>query len=169
MIRTAFAGANIPLRDDHEEKEMTGKSDFTEQEWDTVLKGPPAAGMLVATAARGGTFKESIAIAKSYAEARQQHGASELLDAIASAKPEIDHHFYHSVDDVKAAGLKHVRDGVEVLEQKATPDEVNDYRRFVLTLSDHVANAHRENGVAVSAGEQTAIADITAALGGDGT
>jgi hypothetical protein len=148
---------------------MTAKSDFTEQEWDTVLKGPPAAGMLVATAARGGSFKESFAIAKSYAEARQQHGASELLDAIASAKPEVDHHFYHSVDDQKAAALKHIRDATEVVESKATPDEVNDYRRFVLTLSDHVANAHREHGVAVSAGEQTAIADITEALGGDGS
>jgi hypothetical protein len=147
---------------------MTGKSDFTEQEWDTVLKGPPAAGMLVATAAKGGTFKESFAIAKSYAEARQQHGASELLDAIDSAKPEIDHHLYHSVDDVKAAALKHVTDAISLLEQKATPDEVNDYRRFVLTLSDHVANAHREDGVAVSPGEQAAISDITAALGGDG-
>ena len=97
---------------------MTGKSDFTEQEWDTVLKGPPAAGLIVASASRGGTFKESFAIAKSYGEARQQHGASELLDAIASAKPEVDHHFYHSVDDVKAAGLKHVRDAIEVLEQQ---------------------------------------------------
>jgi len=148
---------------------MTGKSDFTEQEWDTVLKGPPAAGMLVATAAKGGTFKESFAIAKSYAEARQQHGASELLDAITSAKPEVDHHFYHSVDDAKGAALGHVRDAVGVLETKATPDEVNDYRRFVLSLADHVANAHREHGVAVSPGEQTAIAELTEALGGDGS
>ncbi len=148
---------------------MTGKSDFTEQEWDTVLKGPPAAGMLVATAARGGTFKESFAIAKSYGEARQQHGASELLDAIASAKPEVDHHFYHSVDDQRAAALQHIREAIEVLERKATPDEVDDYRRFVLTLSDHVANAHREDGSAVSPGEQAAIVAITEALGGDGS
>jgi len=148
---------------------MTGKSDFTEQEWDTVLKGPPAAGMLVATASRGGTFKESFAIAKSYAEARQQHGASELLDAIVSAKPDVDHHFYHSVDDQKAAATGHIRDAMQVLEAKATPDEVNAYRRFVLTLSDHVANAHREDGVAVSRGEQAAITDITQALGGDGS
>jgi hypothetical protein len=70
---------------------------------------------------------------------------------------------------VKAAALGHIRDAVGVLETKATPDEVNDYRRFVLTLSDHVANAHREDGVAVSPGEQAAIADITEALGGDGS
>jgi hypothetical protein len=148
---------------------MTGKSDFTEQEWDTVRKGPPAAGLLVASAARGGTFKESYAIAKSYGEARQQHGASELLDAIVSAKPEVEHHLYHSYDELKNAGLGEIRDAVGVLETKATPDEVNDYRRFVLTLSDHVANAHREHGVAVSEAEQAAIADITSALGGDGS
>jgi hypothetical protein len=148
---------------------MTGKSDFTEQEWDTVLKGPPAAGMIVASAAKGGTFKESFAIAKSYAEARQQHGASELLDAIVSAKPEVEHHMYHSYEEMKAAGLDEIRTAVGVLESKAAPDEVNDYRRFVLTLSDHVANAHREDGVAVSGGEQAAIADITSALGGDGS
>jgi len=146
---------------------MTGKSDFTEQEWDTVLKGPPAAGLIVASAAKGGTFKESFAIAKSYTEARQQHGASELLDAIVSAKPEVEHHAYHSYDELKNAGLGQLRDAVGVLETKATPDEVNDYRRFVLTLSDHVANAHREHGVAVSESEQAAIADITSALGGD--
>jgi hypothetical protein len=144
---------------------MTGKSDFTEQEWDTVLKGPPAAGLIVASASKGGTFKESFAIAKSYTEARQQHGASELLDAIVSAKPEVDRHMGHSMEEIKSNGLQHVRDGVAVLESKATPDEVKDYRAFVLTLADHVANAHREDGVAVSGGEQAAIADITAALG----
>jgi hypothetical protein len=144
---------------------MTRKSDFTEQEWDTVLKGPPAAGLIVASASKGGTFKESFAIAKSYTEARQQHGASELLDAIVSAKPEVDRHMGHSMEEIKSNGLQHVRDGVAVLESKATPDEVKDYRAFVLTLADHVANAHREDGVAVSGGEQAAIADITAALG----
>ena len=148
---------------------MTSKSDFTEQEWDTILQGPPAAGTIVATASKGGTFKESFAIAKSYGEARQEHGASELLDAIVSAKPKVDRHLGHSPDEVRSHGLQHVRDAVAVLETKATPDEVNDYRKFVLTLSDHVANAHREDGMAVSGGEQAVIADITTALGGDGS
>jgi hypothetical protein len=148
---------------------MTGKSDFTEQEWDTVLQGPPAAGTIVATASRGGTFRESFAIAKSYTEARQEHGASEILDAIVSAKPEVDRHLGHSPEEVKSHGLQHVRDAVQVLETKATPDEVNDYRRFVLTLADKVANAHKEDGVAVSGPERAVIADITEALGGSGT
>jgi hypothetical protein len=144
---------------------MTGKSDFTEQEWDAVLQGPPAAGTIVATASKGGTFKESFAIAKAYAEARQEHGASELLDAIVSAKPKVDRHLGHSPDEVRSRGLQHVRDAVAVLQTKATPDEVDDYRRFVLTLAGKVANAHSEDGTAVSGLEQGAIADITAALG----
>ena len=147
---------------------MTGKSDFTDEEWETVLQGPPAAGTIVATSSKGGTFKESFAIAKSYAEARQEHGASELLDAIVSAKPKVDRHLGHSLEEVKSNGLQHVRDAVAVLETKATPEEVDDYRRFVLTLAEKVANAHREDGVAVSGLEQGAIADITEALGGAG-
>ena len=147
---------------------MTGKSDFTEQEWDTVLQGPPAAGTIVATASRGGTFRESFAIAKSYTEARQEHGASEILDAIVSAKPKVDRHLGHSPEEIKSHGLQHVRDAVQVLETKATPDEVNDYRRFVLTLADKVANAHKEDGMAVSGPEHAVIADITEALGGSG-
>jgi hypothetical protein len=148
---------------------MTGKSDFTEQEWDTVLQGPPAAGTIVAIASRGGTFRETFAIAKSYTEARQEHGASEILDAIVSAKPGVDRHLGHSPEEVKSHGLQHVRDAIQVLETKATPDEVNDYRRFVLTLADKVANAHKEDGTAVSGPEHAVIADITEALGGSGT
>ena len=148
---------------------MTGKSDFTESEWDTVLQGPPAAGTIVATASRGGTFRETFAIAKSYTEARQEQGASELLDAIVSARPEVDRHLGHSPEEVKSRGLQHVRDAVQVLEGKATPGEVNDYRRFVLTVADKVAHAHKEDGMAVSGPEHAVIADITEALGGSGT
>jgi len=148
---------------------MTGKADFTEQEWATVLEGPPSAGLMVLTAQRGGSFRETFAIAKSYAEARQQHGQSELLDEIVSAKPATDHTRYHSPEELREHSLQHVREAVEVLERKATPQEVDDYRRFVLTLSDKVASAHREGGVAVSDAERAAIDQISAALGGAGS
>jgi hypothetical protein len=144
---------------------MTGKSDFTAQEWDLVLEGPPSAGMIVITAARGGTIRETLAIAKAYAEARQHHGQSELLDEIVAARPEIDHTRYHSVDELKQHGLEHLRDAVELLERKATPDEVEDYRRFVLTLADKVASAHREGDADASEPERAAIAEISANLG----
>ena len=143
---------------------MTTKSDFTTEEWQLVLEAPPSAGMIVVTAQRGGSFRESIAIAKAYVEARQQHGESELLDEIVAAKPERDHTHYHSPEELKEHGLQHLRDSVGLLEKKATPGELDEYRRFIVTLSQKVAAAHREDGRAVSEAEQAAIDAITAAL-----
>jgi hypothetical protein len=144
---------------------MTGKADFSPEEWTTVAEGPPSAALIVMMAQRGGTFRESIALAKGYAEARGQHGESELLDELVSAKPELDHTHYRSVEELTQHGLQHLRDAVEILERKAAPDEVSDYRRFVRTLAERVANAHREEGVAVSQAEQAAIDEVSAALG----
>jgi hypothetical protein len=144
---------------------MTGKADFTEPEWDLILEGPTSAGMIVVTAQRGGTIRETVAMAKAYTEARQQHGESELLDEIVGAKPAADHTRYHSVEELKEHGLQHLRDAVELLERKSTPEEVEGYRRFVLTLADKVASAHREGGTDVSDAERAAINEIAAALG----
>jgi len=144
---------------------MTARADFTQEEWELVLEGPPSAGMIVITAQRGGTFRESIAMAKAYVEARREHGESELLDEIVAAKPERDHTRYHSVEELKQHGLQHLRDAAELLERKATAEELADYRRFVLTLADKVAQAHREGGEAVSDAEQAAIEEISASLG----
>jgi hypothetical protein len=146
---------------------MTGKADFTEEEWKLLLEGPPSAGLIVVSAQRGGTFREAFAIGKAYTEARKQHGDSELLDEIVAAKPERDHTRYHSYDELKQAGLKHLRDAAALLEQKASPGEVEDYRRFVLDLSERVANAHREGGEQVSEAERAAIDEISASLGAD--
>ncbi len=148
---------------------MTGKADFTQEEWDLILEGPPSAGIIVVTAQRGGSFRESFAIGRAYVEARQQHGDSELLDEIVAARPERDHTRYHSVEELKQAGLQHLRDAVALLERKATPEEVEDYRRFILNLADRVAKAHREGGEQVSEAEQAAIKEISASLGAPDT
>jgi hypothetical protein len=145
---------------------MTTKSDFSTEEWELILEAPPSAGMIVVTAQRGGTFRETIAMAKAYVEARKQHGESELLDEIVATKPERDHTHYHSAEELREHGLQHLRDSVALLKRKATPAEVDEYRRFIVTLSRAVASAHREHGQDVSDAEQAAIDDITKALNG---
>ncbi|GID94129.1 hypothetical protein ACFQFC_09285 [Amorphoplanes digitatis] len=144
---------------------MTTKSAFTPEEWKSVLEGPPTAGLIVITASRGGTFRETIAMSKAYLDARALHGESELLDEIAAAKPQADHTRYRSFEEMKEHGLQHLRDAVALLEGKATPEEVDAYRRFVLALADKVAEAHREHGQSVSPDEAAAIEQISAALG----
>src|SRR3954449_8578430 len=106
---------------------MTTKSDFSAEEWQLILEAPPSAGMIVITAQRAGMVRETIAMAKAYAQARQQHGESELLDEIVAAKPGRDHTHYHSPEELKQHGLQRVRDSVQVLERKATPVEVDEY------------------------------------------
>jgi hypothetical protein len=144
---------------------MTTKSEFTEQEWDNVLSGPPMAGMMVITADHGGMMRETFAMAKAYGEARQQHGKSELLDEIVTAKPERDHTRFHSYDELSRHGQDVLREAVATLEGKATAEEVDDYRRFVVALARRVAERHKEDGVAISPKEQVALDDIAAALG----
>ena len=147
---------------------MTTKSDFTPQEWELVLEGPPSAGMIVITAQRGGTLRETVSMAKAYAEARRQHGQSELLDEIVAAKPEIDHTRYGSLDELKEHCLVHLRDAVALLDGKATAQELDEYKRFIVNLADKVAHAHREHGQdrdAVGDAEKAAIAEIAQALG----
>ena len=144
---------------------MTGKADFSEQDWHLVREGPPTAGMIVITAQRGGTFRETMAMAKAYADAREQHGDSELLDEVVASRPEVDHTRYHSTGELRQAGLAHLRDAIALLQDKATPEEVSDYGRFVVTVAERVAHAHREHGAEVSDAERAALDEISAAVG----
>ncbi len=146
---------------------MTGRTDFTEQEWETVLQGPTSAGLIVSTAQRGGSFRESFSLAKAYAEARTTAGASDLLDEIAQAKPKVDRARSGSVDELKEHHLDVLRRAVSLLEAKASPEEIEDYRRFTLSLAERVANAKEEDGQPISDAERTAIDEISAVLGGE--
>jgi hypothetical protein len=106
-------------------------------------------------------------MAKAYAEARQLHGQSELLDEIVAAKPEIDHTRHHSLEELKEQCLSNLHGAIALLSRKATPEELDDYRRFIVNLAEKVAQAHREGGrgeEAVSDAERAAIAAIQSAL-----
>jgi hypothetical protein len=142
---------------------MTDKSAFTDEEWKTVLQGPTSAGLYVIASEKGGSIRESFSMAKAYTEARQQHGESELLDTIVSTKPEVDRSAPHSPEELKEKTIKHLNDAVALLEQKATPDELEDYKKFIVGLAERVAEAHKD----VTDKESTAIADIAGTLGID--
>jgi len=141
---------------------MTGKADFTPEEWDLVREGPTAAGMVTLTAEKGGMFRESWAMAKEYTEARNEHGESELLDALVAEKPDAKR--YDSPQELEKVGLQHLTEAVALLEQKATPGEVAGYKKFVMQVAERVAEAHKEHGAEVSDAERAAIEKLSAAL-----
>jgi hypothetical protein len=149
---------------------MTTKAAFSPTEWQLVLEGPPTAGLLIITASHGGMFRETIAMSKAYAEARAQHGESELLDEIVAEKPRIERGGkVHNPEELRDQGLDCLTEVTTLLQHKATETEREDYRRFVLTVANKVAAAHRERGKQVSPAEAQTIQDITTALGAGGS
>jgi hypothetical protein len=143
---------------------MTTKAAFSPEEWKVVLEGPLTAGMIVITAARGACSARRSQWRRPI-PTRAEHGASELLDDIVAARPQMEHARYGSAEELRVNGLGHLRHAVALLEGQATAGELDGYRRFVLTLANKVAAAHREGGQGVSPAEAEAIQQIAAALG----
>jgi hypothetical protein len=143
---------------------MTTKADFDEQEWELIAEGPATAGMIVIRAEGGGTFRETIALAHAYTDARKQHGQSELLDEIVSSRPQFDRHRYRTDADLRGEGLDRIGQAVSLLRQKSTPQEVSDYGSFLLALGQAVAEAHTEDGQKISPNEQAALDGIRARI-----
>ena len=178
QVRTAFRDKPTLLYDNCTTQIYLGASSIETAErlsrslgeWTQVLEAPPSAGMIVITAQSGGSIRESFSMAKAYTEARQHHGESELLDEVASTKPEVDRTRTGSREELKEHNLGNLRDAVAVLEAKAEPGEVEEYKRFILGLAERVAEAHREgfmglSGERVSDAERAAVEEIAATLG----
>jgi hypothetical protein len=144
---------------------MTTKSEFNAEEWDRVAQAPALAAVMVMLADRGGAIRESLAVGKAYAEARRDSGDG-LLDAIVASAPQLDPASVGAPEQLP----ERINEAVAIVEEKATPEEVEDYRRFILRVADVVAHAHKEGGVLgiggkeVSAEEQAALDQLAGAL-----
>jgi hypothetical protein len=149
---------------------MPGKADFNAEEWSQVLAGPPAAGLRVAMAERGGTLREALSIGRAYAEARQEHGSSELLEAIVAEQPVVDPSEFQGEADLPQALMQKLRSAVDTLQAKSTEAEVDAYKQFIVDLAQRVASAKKEGGVLgiggkdISDAEQAALDEIASTL-----
>jgi hypothetical protein len=117
-------------------------------------------------------LRESLALGRAYQEARERHEESELLDELIKSPPSI------APDQVREAGgniatvaSERLRKAIGIVEAKATPDETDAYKRFVMTVAQAVAAAHKEGGFLgiggkqVSDAENQALDEISMALG----
>src|SRR5438309_4308533 len=118
---------------------MTQKADFNAEEWSTVANGPLYAGIRVISADRGGTLRESLAMGRVYQEARTHHGESELLDELVKSPPSIDpDRLREAGGDLATVASEQLREAIGILESKATPSEVEDYKGFVMMVAQAV-------------------------------
>lgn len=145
---------------------MTTQAAFTEEEWKLLLEGPSGAGFTVIMSQRGGTIRETVSMAKAYVEAQKEHGGSELIDEIVSKKPKADREHSHSFEELRDHTLGQLREAITLLNAKATPEEVADYKKFVVAVATRAAQAHEEKGSddPISEAEQAALTAISEAL-----
>ena len=144
---------------------MTTKSEFNAEEWDQVAQAPALGALMVILADRGGAIRESIALGKADAEARRGAG-SELTEQLVASPPHLDPKSMGGAEELRARLPERIKSAIALVDQKATPEEAQEYRDFVLRLADVVAHAHKEGGVLgiggkeVSEQEQAALDEL---------
>ncbi len=159
---------------------MTGKADFTEEEWARLKRAPFIAGLAISLSDPGGPIelaKETSAALKTVLGAaegadRGAFVAAVAVEAVADAKA---HH--NPLKDFKPKGALA---GQEILEElsavngivsaKATPEEADAYRAWLNDAAQEAADAAKEGGffgfhaTRVSEGEQRMLDKLAEAL-----
>ena len=154
---------------------MTSKQDFTDQEWTRIRRAPLVAGVAISLADPGGPIevaKESMATLRS---ATLPPSEEELLASVALEVQALAQQRQNPLADFRPRSgqqvLEELRGVNEIVTAKATPEEAEAFRRWLLAAAQAAADAAKEGGFLgfggeqVSAGEQRMLDQVRAALG----
>lgn len=157
---------------------MTAKTDYTNEEWAALLRAPLVAGMGISLADPGGPIeaaKETMAAMKSIAAPGSDE---ELLVTVSQDAMAKSQQRQNPLGDFKLHGatagqqvLDEMRAVNQILTAKATPDEANAFRQWLMNAAQAAANAAKEGGFMgfgaerVSAGEKQMLNQFASALG----
>lgn len=134
---------------------MTGKSDFTEDEWARVVRAPFVAGMAISLADPGGPIeaaKESMASIRSATNppTREQLLAEVALDIQAQAQEHQNPlHGYKPTSGGTSPGeqvVAELREVYALVASKATADEASAFGEWLVKTAQDAANAAKEGG-----------------------
>jgi hypothetical protein len=139
---------------------MATKTDFTDQEWESLQKGVVGSGLLVSLSDRSffDTFKEAGALSKHVAAAKQSN-TSELVREVADVRG-TGFGVTSSPDKVEHETLEALRSAKAALESKA-PEDLEPYRQLVVEVAQSVADAAGGG----EAAESGAIEKVRSAIG----
>jgi len=153
---------------------MTSKQAFTDEEWTRIRRAPLVAGVAISLADPGGPIevaKETMATLRS---ATLPPSQEELLAAVALDIQALTQHKQNPLGDFKPRGGQEVLEELKGVDRlvtaKATPEEVEAFRRWLLAAAQAAADAGKEGGFLgfggeqVSAGEQRMLDQVRAAL-----
>ena len=154
---------------------MTSKQNFTDEEWTRVRRAPLVAGVAISLADPGGPIemaKETMATLRS---ATLPPSQEELLAAVAFDVQALTRQRQNPLGDFKPTSgqqvLEELREVNELVTAKATPEEVEAFRGWLVAAAQAAADAGKEGGFMgfgaerVSAGEQQMLQQVRAVLG----
>jgi hypothetical protein len=135
---------------------MTTKADFTDEEWARLGRAPVVAGMAITLADPGGpieTLKESNAALHTVLDAAQSGGHGELVQAVAQDFAEKARHRQNPMAGFKPKGRDAGQDVLaelqavnQLLVEKTTPEEREEFREWLKTAAQRAATAAKEGG-----------------------
>jgi hypothetical protein len=159
---------------------MTGKADFTTEEWTRLKRAPFVAGMAISLSDPGGPIelaKETAASLKAVLHAAEDAGRGAFVGAVATEAVADAKAHRNPLHDFKPRGALA---GQEILEElsavndivsaKATPEDADAYRAWLGDAAQEAADAAKEGGFfgfhaqRVSEGEQRMLDKLAEAL-----
>lgn len=161
---------------------MSTKTDYSAEEWKLCLKSPLMAGLAVVAASPSGplgVLREMFAVGKLVAETRTQVGSNELLRTLVSdlaapnARGQVDAAELRGLgpEQLKAHALEACQTLAALVDRKATGEEAEEVKRWLVGIAQRTAEAAKEGGflgfggTQVSEAETGAIREVARALG----
>src|SRR5262245_33401177 len=158
---------------------MTSKASFTDDEWGRVLRAPLVAGMAITIADPGGPIEVSKEMMATLRAATGPPSQEELLAAVALDIQAMVQEKQNPARNFKptsaaTAGseiLDELRAVDAIIAEKATPEETQAFRGWLVVAAQAAADAAKEGGfmgfhaVQVSEGEQVMLDQLRGALG----
>ena len=159
---------------------MTSKAAFTDEEWERVLRAPIVAGMAITIADPGGPIEITRETVATLRAATVPPSQEELLAAAAVEIQGTVQQKQNPARNFKPTSAPTA--GTEILDElravdaivaaKATPEETEAFRAWLIATAQAAADAAKEGGfmgfgaVQVSEGEQRMLDELRGALGG---
>jgi hypothetical protein len=154
---------------------MTSKQDFTDEEWTRIRRAPLVAGFAISLADPGGPIELAKETMASLRSATLPPSQEELLASVALDVQALAQRKQNPLADFKPGSgqlvLEELRGVNEIVTAKATPEEAEAFRRWLVAAAQAAADAAKEGGFMgfggeqVSAGEQRMMEQVRTTLG----
>jgi ABC-type Fe3+ transport system substrate-binding protein len=157
---------------------MTSRADFTDSEWEVLVRAPMVAGMAITLADPGGPIevvKETSAVLRLVTT--ESAARDDVVGEAARGLRELAQQRKSPLKDFKPRGslagkeiLDELSRAAAIVDEKATPDEAQAFRDWLLESAQRAAEAAKEGGfmgfnaVRVSEGEQRMLDELRATL-----